>query len=479
MPAKPARLLTFNPDQYKVTAVPKITTDLPFFSLTQRKKDIPRVIKYHDTDGHGREIHWEVYPNTSPEIGPPGVQAHQVYHLLVKPSVDAARDPATGRIPELIPLGGVRESLRKIGWSAGGHQARQLLKVLTQIAFAGCVADFCLPMGQPGPEGEQSHFVLKGRFSRMSVYAIGERHLTEEELATASYDFDLDDTIYIRLDPLEAKLLEAQDDRFLDNQYLFSVDPAARRWYELVAPKIFGVVKNKGARCDVRYSWYIKRHHTLKRYFERRRVVQQMNQVVDDHIGTGYITRVEYVAIQEPDGKQDFVIRYYPGPAAVESIGRILSNLHPRQHAAQRSQLKVCRSPSYGAGHVRSEPSTPEPAQPLNDEQKALMDELSDKFGVSRDKAEQLVRARPDAVRLQLEFWPFRNTIPRNLAGWIINAIETEYAPPEEYLNAKNRQSLREASERARQDMLREQEAEFLHLQELEERVEKRLQSMT
>lgn len=71
----------------------------------------------------------------------------------------------------------------------------------------------------------------------MSVYAIGEHHLIEEELARKTFDFDLEDVLYIRLDPLEAKLRQLQDRRILDNQYLFSVNPAGRRWYELMAAK--------------------------------------------------------------------------------------------------------------------------------------------------------------------------------------------------------------------------------------------------
>jgi hypothetical protein len=79
----------------------------------------------------------------------------------------------------------------------------------------------------------------------MSVYAIGEHHLTEEELSQSKFDFDLEDVLYIRLDPLEAKLQQLEDRRVLDNQYLFSINPTARRWYELMAAKIFGVVHNK------------------------------------------------------------------------------------------------------------------------------------------------------------------------------------------------------------------------------------------
>jgi hypothetical protein len=86
-------------------------------------------------------------------------------------------------------------------------------------------------------EGKTRFLQIKGRFSRMSVYAIGEYHLTEQELAQNKFQFDLADIVYIRLDPLEAKLQQLQDRRILDNHYLFSVSPIARRWYDLIAAK--------------------------------------------------------------------------------------------------------------------------------------------------------------------------------------------------------------------------------------------------
>src|SRR5437764_4670690 len=293
-------LLPLKPEQHTLTFVPKLSIELPFFNLTARRKDIPRVIKYKGRDTAGRPLNWEVYQDSSEEIGAPAVEAHEVWYLLVKPSIDNHRLP-NGDIPEIIPLGGVRECLRKVGWTSGGHQGHELIKALTQIAFAGCVADLWLPTGERDPEGKERFLQIKGRFSRMSVYAIGEHHLTEEELAQKKFEFDLEDILYIRLDPLEAKLQQLQDQRIFDNQYLFSVSPAARRWYELMAAKIFGVVKNKGQFCEVRYSWYVQHHHTLKRQYERFRVVEQMKRVVKDHLDSGYIRKVEYRAVKEPD----------------------------------------------------------------------------------------------------------------------------------------------------------------------------------
>src|SRR6059058_4207387 len=129
-------LLPLKPEQHTITFVPRLSLELPFFNLTVRRKDIPKVIKYRGRDLAGRPIRWEVYQDTSKEIGAPAVEAHEVWYLLVKPAIDSQRLP-NGKIPEIVPLGGMRECLRRVGWTSGGHQAHELMKALTQIAFAG------------------------------------------------------------------------------------------------------------------------------------------------------------------------------------------------------------------------------------------------------------------------------------------------------------------------------------------------------
>src|SRR5712671_3827252 len=99
-----------------------------------------------------------------------------------------------------------------------------------------------------------------------------------------------------------------------------------------MAAKIFGVVKNNGQFCEIRYSWYVKHHHTLKRYYERFRVVQQMKRVVSDHVESGYLSKVEYRAVREPDQEIDFIVRYYPGAAAKESNTRIQTYIRDKRN---------------------------------------------------------------------------------------------------------------------------------------------------
>jgi hypothetical protein len=390
-------LLPLKPEQHTVTFVPRLSLELPFFNLTFRRNDIPKVIKYEGRDEAGRPIRWEVYQDTSEEIGAPAVEAHEVWYLLVKPSIDSSRRP-DGGIPDIIPLGGIRECLRKVGWSAGGHQARELIKALTQISFAGCVADLWVPTGEPDPEGKTRFLQIKGRFSRLSVYAIGEHHLTEEELARSKFEFDLADVLYIRLDPLEAKLQQLQDRRILDNQYLFSVNPIARRWYELMAAKIFGVVTNNGQFCEIRYSWYLKHHHTLKRYYERFRVVQQMNRVVRNHIESGYLSKVDYRAIKEPDQEVDYLIRYYPGPGAKDSNARIQTYIRDRRN---RRKSETAPAGIKQGSHAAIPALEPLALSVITASHHDLIRRLIVDFRINPLKACNLVISRKEAVSSQ------------------------------------------------------------------------------
>lgn len=436
-------LIPLKPEQHTLTFVPRLSLELPFFNLTLRRKDTPHVIKYVGRDDAGHPMRWEVYQDTSDEIGAPAVEAHEVWYLLVKPSIDGMRR-LDNTIPEIIPLGGLRECLRKVGWSEGGYQARELIKALTQISFAGCVADLWIPTGEQDTEGKQKFLQVKGRFSRMSVYAIGEHHLTEEELAQSQFDFDLEDVIYIRLDPLEAKLQQLQDRRILDNQYLFSLRPAARRWYELMAAKIFGVVSNKGTFCEIRYSWYTQHHHTLKRYVEHKRVRFQMDRVIKDHIESGYIAKAEYRAVKEPGQLIDYIIRYYPGSGATASMDRVQTHLRHRKVSRQKLSPPERKQ-------TRTELFATEATQPLSlsvvtADHQHLMIELMLKFGINASRAYDLVMSRSEVVKFQLDVWSFRQVAPRNRAGWMIQAIENNYGAPSLYQENRKRQEHAQAT---------------------------------
>lgn len=462
-------LIPLKPDQHKVTFVPKTTTDLPFFNLTYRRKDIPKAVKYEGIDPAGHPISWQVFHNTNEEVGPAGVEAHEVWYLLIKPSIDSQRK-SDGTIPSIIPLGGMRHCLRMTGWSEGGHQARELIKCLTQISFAGCVADLWFPTGEIDDEGKEKFLQIKSRFSRMSVYAIGEHHLTEDELKDQQFEFDLEDQLYIRLDPIEVQIqqLQAQQHRLIDNEYMFSVKPIARRWYELLAGKIYGTLKYKAPFFEIRYSWYIKHHHTLKKFNNLKRVTAQMNRVVQDHLDSGFVTRVEYRKVKEPDQELDFSIRYFIGKTAKESINRIQGHISNRRKKEVESYVSVSESQNakiVAVSELSSEDGIEVPlgtkvavevanfnAQAMPEDrrtvtmalttlethlwprQRELFASLIIDFEITESKAYELVKKwQTDRIDLQIQAFEWRTTGITNKAGFLINAIEQNYALPDTF----------------------------------------------
>ncbi|NOT49097.1 MAG: hypothetical protein HOP17_15260 [Acidobacteria bacterium] len=449
--------------------MPKTTTDLPFFNLTYRRKDIPKAVKYEGIDPAGHPISWQVFHNTNEEVGPAGVEAHEVWYLLIKPAIDSKRK-ADGTIPQIIPLGGMRHCLRMVGWSEGGHQARELIKCLTQIAFAGCVADLWFPTGEIDEDGKEKFLQIKSRFSRMSVYAIGEHHLTAEELKDQQFEFDLEDQLYIRLDPIEVQMqqLQAQQHRLIDNEYMFSVKPIARRWYELLAGKIYGTLKYNAPFFEIKYSWYIKHHHTLKKFNNLKRVTAQMNRVVQDHLDSGFLTRVEYRKFKEPDQELDFSIRYFVGAAAKSSINRIqghISNRRKKEVAGPVSVKESQNAKNDQISGVRSEDGIEVPleakvvsealnfdAQEKAEERRAvelaittlethllprqreLLTLMTVDFMITESRAYELLMEYPVyRVDLQVQAFEWRTTGISNKAGFLINAIEQNYALPDKF----------------------------------------------
>lgn len=449
-----AELIPLKAGQHSVTLVPRATTNLPFFYLTKQKIALNQNVDYQGVDILGRPIRWQVFPNTNPAIGAPGIDAHEAWMRLVKPAIDI-RFSLDG-LADIVPLGSIRASTRAIGWGEGGWEARRLLKALHQISAASCIADLWIPTTKINEQGEVVFHHINATFSKLTIYSIGTKHLTEEQLQDGqfNFDFDLDDTLYVQLHPIEAQIQHNQPHRLIDNQYLFSVKPASRRWYELVAPKIFGVVKNKGNYCEIRYSWYVKHHHTLTRQYTQKRVVFQMSRIIQDHLATGYISKVEYRKIKEPDQELDWIIRYYPGEAAKESIARILSYQYNKRSSGKKERVSIKTADLIQPAEQGSEQPQTFQAIPfelsITDENHHLTSRLIIEFGITAGKALELVRSHPEQAKLQLEAYSYRKP-PTDKAGWIIRAIENSYTPPEGYIKHKEQHAVAEAARQRRE----------------------------
>lgn len=443
-------LIPLKQKQHPVTNIPRSGSERPFFYLTSRKTALKLNINFVGFDEEGRPYLWNVRPNRDKHIGVPGAEAHEVWIRLIKPALDEARAGNEGELPSVIPLGTVRECLRVVGWTIGGWEQDRLFRCIRQIGAAWCEADFWQPTVEKDERGKPICVHIKGEFSRLTLYAIGNTHVSEEEIkrGQVKFDFDLEDIVYIQLHPLELKMQRGQRQQPLDNEYLFSVTPAARRWYELLQPLFFGVISNHGpGYCEIRYSWYIERHHTLKRHSERRRVVEQMNELIRDHRAFDYVRDVQYVELREAGAKTDFIIRYWPGEGAKESAWRIRSRLGARRRSLKQLELPLLPST------VDSTPaSQPVPKVEPKAESNPLIEQLC-RFGVAEAKARELVKTRREATEAQLAAFPYREVGQgkKNSPGWLIAAIEGNYELPVAYLEAQAKAQEVKHSQKKRQ----------------------------
>lgn len=441
-------LVPLQPDQHPVTRLPKVTTELPFFYLTKQKSQLVKPITFETVDEQGKQIKWKVTPNTT--LGAPGIEAHEIWVKLIKPAIDERRQ-SDGYLPAIIPLGKVRECLRILGWKSGGWEAARLFARIRQITGAICEADFYIPI-----LGSREFAHIKADFSRMSLYAVGATHLSRREVKTGKqdFDFDIEDTVYIQLHSVEQEIQQNEKPRYVDNEYLFSVSPSARRWYELLAPKFYGVTANarkakSSPYCEVRYSWYIERHHTLKRETERYKVAQQMNKIIKDHQQFGYVLKAEYYTA--PDDQNDFIIRYYPGPEAATSAKRVLAHLNNR-HKPKAIQLPLLFDFNDELPPVAATPKneTPGPKQEPNHshEEAATIEKLT-RLGIDESRAAQLVEADRAECELWADAWPYQNQKGmENPAAVLISFIEKKRRPlPKGYKDAKTREAQQKEQE--------------------------------
>jgi hypothetical protein len=401
----------------EVTFSPAGVTEFPYFCLSRKPTHLKRDIQWRGIDYEGRQLTWNVKPNSN---GLPGEAAWEIWLTIIQPLIHAHQPLRHGM---LIPLGGVRQCLRVLDWTVSGANAKVLTKALNQIAGATIEYDIWLPLQQSGPQGE-THRRVRGRGPRILVYSIGEYQLTEADIQSGKMptDYDLNDVISIRI-ALEADLQQNIQYRPLDQVYARSVTPSARRWYELTASAVFGAVshpKSPGY-FDIRYSWYVSRHHTLEPQMGLRRIRMQMEKITSDHLETGYLQKIKY--IETPDGS-DVVIRYYPGAGAKRSISRIRSLL-----SGKRGLMSI-DSPAEKADKAKPK---------IDNEVEELILKLISEYGVIEKIARRLVEENPEEARKQLEAVPYRKAKPNNPAAFLVQSIRERWALPEQYIAALTR----------------------------------------
>jgi hypothetical protein len=363
---------------------------------------------------------WEVdYPK---KLGQPGPCAFKVDTLIVNRRIDEAGRP----VPKVIKLGSLHDICRELGLSEGKSK-NDVRRALRQNAGAFITAR----RSYRGVDGTE--FTAEISDTRYGVVFTGEKFPDGRRA----------DAVYILLHDSYRDVLNSAPTRPLDYDYLKDLTPGAQRFYELLSYQIFAALRNDRPRAKMLYSYYCT-HAPQIRYVEYERVKKQMYKLHAPHKQSGYISDVELRETTDGEGQPDWEMLYTPGRRARAEF-RVSS-----KRAARTIDITPARSLKQGWPELPAA-REPQPAEGLSPEHEDLIRKLKS-FKVSEGKARELVKAKPEAVRLQLMAIPYlpEGQGKKNFAGRLIKAIENDYELPQDLVE-KLESEQREKESKARE----------------------------
>jgi hypothetical protein len=355
---------------------------------------------------------WEVSYNT--KYGQPGALAYKVDTLIVNRRIDEASRP----VPEILKLGSLKEIGDELGLADSGKNRNDIKWALHQNAGAYVTAK----RTYRGADGAERTAEVSD--TRYGVVFTGDKFP----------DGSRADAVYLILHRAYREIINTAPIRPLDYDYLKGLSPGAQRFYELVSYQIFAALKNDRPRAKLLYSYYCTRAPQM-RYFDYDHVKKQMYKLHAPHKNSGYISAVELRETRDGDGRPDWEMFYTPGRRAraefraFKKSGRLVKGIGDGGvTVGKRSMTLPAAIPASGE-------------QALPDEHETLVAQLV-KHKVGERKARELVRVKPEAVRLHLQSIPY---LPagqgrKNFAGRLVAAIENDYALPQAFIQVLERE---------------------------------------
>jgi hypothetical protein len=364
---------------------------------------------------------WEVdYPK---KLGQPGPCAFKVDTLVVNRRIDEVGRP----VPKVVKLGSLHDICRELGLSEGKSK-NDVKRALRQNAGAFITAR----RSYRGVDGTE--FTAEISDTRYGVIFTGEKFPDGRRA----------DAVYILLHDSYRDVLNSAPTRPLDYDYLKELTPGAQRFYELLSYQIFAAIRNDRPRAKLLYSYYCT-HAPQTRYDVYERVKKQMYKLHAPHKHSGYISAVEFRETTDGEGQPDWEMFYTPGRKARAEF----------RASARRTSRTIDVMPG-GKSLNQKQPELPtviepQPGEETAPEREELVEKLKG-FKVSESKAKELVKVKPEAVRLQLKAIPYlpESQGKKNFAGRLIKAIENDYELPQALVEAmeKERQE-KESADRA------------------------------
>jgi hypothetical protein len=344
---------------------------------------------------------WEVSHNT--KYGQPGALAYKVDTLIVNRRIDEAPRP----VPEILKLGSLKEIGDELGLADSGKNRNDIRRALHQNAGAYITAK----RTYKGTDGVERTAEISD--TRYGIVFTGEK-FPDGSRANA---------VYLILHRAYREIINTAAIRPLDYDYLRDLSPGAQRFYELVSYQIYAALKNERPRARILYSYYCTRAPQI-RYYDYDHVKKQMYKLQAPHKKSGYISEVELRETRDSDGRPDWEMLYTPGRKAraefrsFKRATRPVTTIAARESAGRQA---LSLPPAVSTHEV----------QAFSPELEVLVAALVG-HKVSEKKARELVRDKPEAVRLHLRALPYlpEGQGKKNFAGRLVTAIENDYELP-------------------------------------------------
>ena len=344
-----------------------VLSKLPIHNLAKRGSVTMDITQ---TNAAGQlDLYWRVSPH--PVFGEPRQLAYKLDTIVINRRIDDLGRP----LPELIPLGTLREIARELNLGSNTAAVKRALRQNAHTVIA-------VQLTYTDTQGGEHTVAFES--TRYGVVFTGEC-LPDGRTA---------EMVYIVLNPPYRHVLNHAPTRPLDYDYLQALPPTAQRCYEIISYKIFTALKYRHPHATLLYSDYCT-FSAQQRYADYTHVKKQMYKVHHPHLTSGYLRKVSYEVTTDRDDQPDWVMRYIPGPKALAAYQAATSaGPTPRAAAVRDTQSDEAPPPaaalSRGAREASATPA--EHLQPL----------VADFYTRLGTKASSQKLARDAAVAAQL-----------------------------------------------------------------------------
>ena len=421
----------------------------PFFALERKNKKLETIYKDIVKRGDQKiEIVWNVSANT--KYGYPGLFDREVHKAIEQIITELLKKE--GKIKNPIPLGSLYNICRRMGINeSAGKNYRMIKKALERIRTTAIksVGTFY------SKEGKQW---VDDNFSLYDRIVFKGKELPNNEIA---------DNNYLFLGSWYLQNLNSFYIKPIDYDYLQSLkSKIASRLYEILGVKFYGLRDKRQNFICYRYSKLCQLLPvTPHEYISLAK--QQLDPGNNELKETDFISKYEW----SENGKEDWLIYYWPGERAKEEMKRAeIKSINNWTEKYLSEAKPVCVRTHTGREEVKIFSKDLSACEHTQAEQADLVGKLV-KLNVSKVTAENLMKNNDqEVIEKWIEAINYANAADK--AAYLVKAIRENWQFPEEYLREKREEQRKEEEEKIKFIKIKLQEEENKKRQEEIKKIE-------